>query len=161
MAFQEVFRCFRRKCCHDEVIGVRQVHRQVMGRALHSGQDHCRLAEVHLRLSSRVRQKRHLPSRHILPTNVPVNAWSYVFRGIVPVDLGRPQRFVRNGRAVQSLRFENAHPSPSCTQRDIGARKPDPPCHSTSWTRLARPNLFINGRVIVTAAMRIRPLPTH
>ena len=50
MAFQKSFGRLGWKRHHEAVVGVRQIHRQVMGLPLHASNDHQRFAEVCLRL---------------------------------------------------------------------------------------------------------------
>ena len=49
MSFQERFRRLGRKRHHEAVVGLRQVHREVVRLALHATDDHQRFAEVGLR----------------------------------------------------------------------------------------------------------------
>ena len=66
MAFQKGFGRLGRKCRHEAVIGVGQVHRQVVRLPLHAGHHHQRLAEVHLRFARSMHQRHeHLPSRSL------------------------------------------------------------------------------------------------
>ena len=71
MAFQKSFGRLGWKRHHEAVVGVRQIHRQIMGLPLHAGNDYQRFAEVCLRLACRVPQRHeHLPAMQRRRTHI-------------------------------------------------------------------------------------------
>ena len=62
MAFQKSFGGLSRKCRHEAIVGVRQIERKIMRRALHAGDHHQSFSEISLRFARRVAQwHEHLP----------------------------------------------------------------------------------------------------
>jgi hypothetical protein len=56
VAFQESLRVLGRKCHHEAIIGVRQVHALEVRLLLHAADHHQRFAEIGLRFPRRMRQ---------------------------------------------------------------------------------------------------------
>lgn len=57
MTFQKRLRGLGRKRPHEAVVGMRQIHGQVMRLLLDAGNHHQRFAEIRLRLAGRVHQR--------------------------------------------------------------------------------------------------------
>ena len=71
VAFEKSFGRLRRKRRHETVVGVGQVHRQVVRLPLHSGDHHQRLAEVCLRFPRSMHQwHEHLPGPQSMSANI-------------------------------------------------------------------------------------------